>query len=98
MLSYKKETEDIRTSINLQFSTILQKWSFYIPVLKWNNFHGVETIKSSVKKKTDRYSSLDFKSCFQQWPKCRAHCKELEDYYFEKFYVANTYSSYNILF
>jgi hypothetical protein len=35
----------------------------------------------------------DFKNCFEQWPKCWEHCKELEGDYFEKFWDVNVCSS-----
>jgi hypothetical protein len=53
-------------------------------VLKGKRFWDADDIKPSVKKILTDIPAKDFKNCFEQWPNCWEHCKELEAYYFEK--------------
>jgi hypothetical protein len=54
-------------------------------LLKGKHFLDIEDIKSSVKKNVDRHFCSGFKNCFEQWPKCWEHCKELEGEYSDMF-------------
>jgi hypothetical protein len=74
---------------HLAYSSDLSPADFWLfpklkSVLKRKCFSDVD-IRSAVEKLLTDIPIEDFKNCFEHWPECWEHCKELEGDYFKKF-------------